>query len=168
VRWFVTLFFAASLLSAVQAQDQERKLVDRLLRPDVTLQNQAQNKKFVADGAFVDKPGTVGTFYLQQKPKPKSFSGTRDFSSQQFTPRSYRGSTNEVGFSPRSANLQRTYLTTTANGNRSAHDANKIVTGRDFSGGKPFLDHGKSQKALNRQNPPLTIEQVRELLNKNK
>jgi hypothetical protein len=29
-------------------------------------------------------------------------------------------------------------------------------------------DEGKSQKSLNRQNEPLTIEQVRELLNKNK
>lgn len=32
----------------------------------------------------------------------------------------------------------------------------------------PFLDRGKSQKALSARDKPLTIEQVRELLNKNK
>jgi hypothetical protein len=42
------------------------------------------------------------------------------------------------------------------------------VDARIFAGNRPFLDQGKSQKALSRQNPPLTIEQVRELLNKNK
>src|SRR5437870_10172460 len=31
-----------------------------------------------------------------------------------------------------------------------------------YAGNRPFLDQGKSQKALNRQNPPLTIEKFRE------
>jgi hypothetical protein len=33
---------------------------------------------------------------------------------------------------------------------------------------RPFLVQGKSQKVLDQQKPTLTIEQVRELLNKNK
>ena len=37
-------------LSCVRGQDQERKLLDRLLKPDMTLQNDAQHKNFVADG----------------------------------------------------------------------------------------------------------------------
>ena len=37
-----------------------------------------------------------------------------------------------------------------------------------FAGNRPFLGQGKSQKALSAQDRPLTIEQVRELLNKNK
>jgi hypothetical protein len=49
-----------------------------------------------------------------------------------------------------------------------AYDANLIVTGRKFADDRSFRDQGKSQKALNRRNPPLTIDQVRELLNKNK
>ena len=32
----------------------------------------------------------------------------------------------------------------------------------------PFLGQGKSQKALHAQDRPLTIDEVRELLNKNK
>jgi hypothetical protein len=39
---------------------------------------------------------------------------------------------------------------------------------RDFGGSRPFLAEGKSQKALRTKNKPLTIEQVRELLNKSK
>ena len=39
---------------------------------------------------------------------------------------------------------------------------------RDFPGTRPFLVQGKSQKALSQQDKPLTIDQVRELLNKNK
>ena len=35
-------------------------------------------------------------------------------------------------------------------------------------GERPFLDKGKSAKSLQRENPAMTIEQVRELLNKNK
>src|SRR5436853_4051629 len=55
------------VLSCVHAQEQESKLVDRLLRPDTTLRNNAQNKKFIADGASINKRATVGTFYVQEK-----------------------------------------------------------------------------------------------------
>jgi hypothetical protein len=48
----VLLVAAASCL---RAQDQERKLVDRLLRPDMTLRNTEQKKKFIADGTSINK-----------------------------------------------------------------------------------------------------------------
>jgi hypothetical protein len=38
----------------------------------------------------------------------------------------------------------------------------------DYPGTRPFLAHGKSQKALSAQDRALTIDEVRELLNKNK
>ena len=41
-------------------------------------------------------------------------------------------------------------------------------TDRKFADQHQFSERGKSQKSFDRQNPPLTIEQVRELLNKNK
>ena len=47
VRVFPPLLTLILFSSLVQAQEQERKLIDRLLRPDMTLQNSAQNKKFV-------------------------------------------------------------------------------------------------------------------------
>jgi hypothetical protein len=163
--------FVVAGLSSGRAQDQERKLVDRLLRPDTSLQNSEQNKKFVADGAPVDKRARVSTFYIQQKTGPKNFSGTRDFATEQFASQSFNhahdGRTKSL--SQKSvADSRRSYATSSATNLRGARDANKRTHTRDFSGKRPFLDRGKSQKSLNRQNPPLTIEQVRELLNKNK
>jgi hypothetical protein len=49
----------------------------------------------------------------------------------------------------------------------SASSTKKYATG-DFAGNRPFLGQGKSQKALHAQDRPLTIDEVRELLNKNK
>jgi hypothetical protein len=37
-----------------------------------------------------------------------------------------------------------------------------------FADRHQFREQGKSQKSLDQQNPPMTIDQVRELLNKNK
>jgi len=111
----------------------------------MTLQNDAQNKKFTGDGsASINKRANVGTFYVHQKSHSKNFSGTRDFSTTQFYSHTYRGG-------------------------RTAYEVSgKKVAARAYAGNRPFLDEGKSQKSLNRQNEPLTIEQVRELLNKNK
>src|SRR5919197_3889719 len=78
-------------LSRLRAQDQERKLVDRLLRPDMTLQNSEQKKKFIADGTSVNKKANVDTFYVQKKSKSKTFSGTHELSTQQFSSRPFPG-----------------------------------------------------------------------------
>jgi len=164
-----TLLIAA--LCCVCAQDQEKKLVDRLLKPDMTLQNDAQNKKFVGDGsASMNKRANVGSFYVHQKPRSKSFSGTRDFSTTQFYSQTYRAkrTAQEVSSQQTFANSKAAYANQTARGVGNAPQSGKKVASHAFAGNRPFLDEGKSQKSLNRQNEPLTIEQVRELLNKNK
>lgn len=157
-------------LSCVHAQDQESKLVDRLLRPDTTLRNNAQNKQFSADGRSINKKATVGTFYVQKKSNSKSFAGTRDFSAQQFNSQSFHGTRSASGISSQQAigNSRPAYAARTARGPRDAAQSDKKVASRSYAENRPFLDKGKSQKSLNRQNAPLTIEQVRELLNKNK
>jgi hypothetical protein len=155
-------------LTGVHAQDQESKLVDRLLRPDTTLRNDAQNKQFSADGASINKKATVGTFYVQKKSNSKSFAGTRDFSTQQFNSQPFHGTRTASGISARQAIGNSSYPTGTARGPRDAPQSDKKVASRSYAENRPFLDQGKSQKSLNRKNAPLTIEQVRELLNKNK
>jgi hypothetical protein len=153
----------------MSAQEQERKLVDRLLRPDTTLQDSAQNKRFVAEGTLVDKRAHVGTFYLQKKPSGKNFSGTHDFSVQPFNGQSSNAAQGKTAnISSRTAVPNSRYTTSSAKRLNQAHDADKKRSTNDFSGNRPFLGQGKSQKSLRRKNPPLTIEQVRELLNKNK
>ena len=156
-------------VSPVSAQEQERKLVDRLLRPDTTLQDSAQNKKFVADRTLVDKRAHVSTFYLQKKAGDKNFSATHDFSTQPFNGQSSNAAQGKTAnISSRTAVPNSRYTTSSAKRLDQVHDANKRTNTNDFSGKRPFLGQGKSQKSLRRENPPLTIEQVRELLNKNK
>jgi hypothetical protein len=155
-------------VSTTRGQDQERKLIDRLLRPDMSLQSSEQTKKFVADKTLVDKQAHVSTFYLQKKSSSKDFSGTRDFSvqparNQLISPA--QGKTADISSRTR---LPNTRYPTSPKPVRSANDPNKKKKTNDFSGNRPFFEQGKSQKSLTRQNPPLTIEQVRELLNKNK
>ena len=157
-----------ALVSYAHAQDQESKLVDRLLRPNTTLGNNAQNKQFVADGASINKKASVGTFYVQKKSNSKSFSGTRDFSTRQFNSQSFAGTRSASGTPKAFASSRSAYPTRTVSGPRDAPQSDKKVPSRSYTENRPFLDQGKSQKSLNRQNPPLTIEQVRELLNKNK
>jgi hypothetical protein len=157
-------------ISCVHAQEQESKLVDRLLRPDMTLGNSAQNKKFNADRVSINKQATVGTFYVKEKSNSKTSSGAREFSTRQFNSQSFRGSRSASGISSQHAigNPRSVYGTRTARGPRDAPESAKKVASRSYAENRPFLDQGKSQKSLNRQNSPMTVEQVRELLNKNK
>jgi hypothetical protein len=163
------LFLAA--LSCVRAQEQEKKLMDRLLKPDMTLHNNAQNKKFIADGtASINKRATVGTFYIHKKPNQKSYSATGQFSPQEYNSRTFNSGRSAFNTSSQHAmgNSRVAYATQTASGTREAQGSDKKGPARGYAQTRPFLDEGKSQKSLNSQNAPLTIEQVRELLNKNK
>ncbi len=170
-----TLFAACFLLTAgwwcAYAQDQEKKLVDRLLKPNMALQNDAQNKKFSGDGsASINKHANITTFFVHQKPSSKNYSGTREFSSTQFYSQTYRGGRTayEVPSQQTVANSKAIYGSQTAHGVRDAPQSGKKVASRAYAGNRPFLNQGTNQKSLNRHNEPLTIEQVRELLNKNK
>jgi hypothetical protein len=157
-------------LRCVNAQDQEKKMVDRLLKPDMTLQNDAQNKKFVGDGsASINKRANVGTFFIHQKPNSKSFA-TRDFSTSQFYSQTYHSkrSAYEVSSQKTLANSKAAYANQAARGVHDASQSGKKVASRAYGGNRPFLDQGTNQKSLNKKSEPLTIEQVRELLNKNK
>ena len=136
----------------------------------MTLGNAAQNKKFIADRTSINKQATVGTFYVQKKSDSKNFTGTRDFSARQFDSQPFRGQRSASGISSQQAlgNSRAAYATQTARGLRNAPQSDKKVASRSYAENRPFLDKGKSQKALTRKNKPLTIEEVRELLNKNK
>jgi hypothetical protein len=169
VREFLALFLIVFVVSSARGQEQERKLVDRLLRPDMTLKSTEQNKKFVADKTLVDKHTPVSTFYLQKKSTAKNFRVTRDFSSQSFNDqRSSPAQSKTADHSSRTTPPNSAYPTAPPKQLNSARDANKAKRTTDFAGHRPFREQGKSQKSLTRQNTPLTIEQVRELLNKNK
>lgn len=68
-----------------RAQQQENKLVDRLLRPDTTLSNPAQNKKFNAvEGTSIDRKFEAKQFYAGTTRPTKSFWGAKSYPSKNF------------------------------------------------------------------------------------
>jgi hypothetical protein len=67
----------------------------------------------------------------------------------------------------RSTHSSRSYDTPTARVSVSPRDSQRESPTSSFAGNRPFLEKGKSQKSLERKNPPMNIDQVRELLNKN-
>lgn len=163
----MTLFAGAF---AASAQQQESKLVDRLLKPNTSLANSAQDKKFVVNGASTDKRVAARRFYSPEKSLAKTFSGERAFTPKQFAARHFRSGDSAANLSSRSQLTKSDTMIAipAAPVTRVAPDNGSTVAVAEFTSSRPFLDRGKSQKSLNASNPPLTIEQVRELLNKNK
>ena len=155
--------------SATSAQEQEGKLVDRILKPNMSLVNFAQNKKFDA-GPFVGKRTPSKSFYTRDKSLAKSFPTPRTFSPPQFAARHSRAEDTTANVSARSQLMKAgtIHVASASYGTRVAPENGRSLPVTSFAGNSPFLDRGKSQKALSAQDTPLTIEQVRELLNKNK
>jgi hypothetical protein len=152
------------VVATARAQEQERKLVNRLLEPNMKLENSQQNRQFTGAGAVTAKSASTRSYYVSNAKLTKTFTNTPEF-----TTRSY--STRQVA--TRDANLPpphgaQTFATADARGISSARGTTTAYSTRQFAGSRPFLDHGKSQKALHAQDHPLSIDDVRELLNKNK
>ena len=160
-------------VTTVPAQEQERKLIDRILKPNTSMANAAQNKKFTdARVAVIDKPISLRSFYSSKKTEPKTFPDERVFTPRQFAARHFRAGDSTANILPRFQlkNADTMIATPAATaGTRVALETTAATPSvREFAGTRPFLDKGKSQKSLQAQNKPLTIEQVRELLNKSK
>ncbi|CAN5228556.1 hypothetical protein BH20VER2_BH20VER2_13090 [soil metagenome] len=167
-----SLVFVVGFAVSALAQEQERKLLDRVLKPDMSLQNPVQEKQFRGGGSVTIKEARTKSFlFFKRRPKEKEFpAGT--FHAQEFAgtrvSRS-QGAVANVATRRRIPKADVPYSTAAFTAVRGAHDAEKkAVDVSEFSGTRPFLGRGKSQKALSQQDRPLTIDQVRELLNKNK
>jgi hypothetical protein len=157
-------------ISATFAQEQEGKLVDRILKPNMSLVNSAQNKQFRTAGASVAQRAPSKSFATANKSLAKPFSGERAFSTRQFAARPFPAADMAASVSTRST-LTKTeivYVASAADSTRVAPENGNTLAATPFPGNRPFLGRGKSQRALSARDTPLTIEQVRELLNKNK
>jgi hypothetical protein len=170
VRMFLAFMTLLSLVATTPAQEQERKLVDRLLRPNMALVNSSQDKQFAAPNVVLEKRAAPANFYAPEKWAVKSFTGERALSPQQFSVRHFRTGDLSANISTRSqlTKTDTVYVVPSAQASRAAPENDQTVATVSFPGNRPFLGQGKSQKALSAHDRPLTIEQVRELLNKNK
>jgi len=152
-----------------RAQQQEQKLLDRLLKPDMSLESNLQTKQFTTGGATLDKKARTKAFYVRDRRAEKQFV-TGDFKTKEFgTKRSrYQQQAANVASRTTVAKVDTPYPTASYPGVRAARESDKTVEASNYPDTRPFLVRGKSQKSLSAQDRPLTIDEVRELLNKNK
>ena len=164
MRAILFAFAFLAFATASYGQEQERKLVDRLLNPDTKLSNADQNKTFNGGREAPTRSASTKTFYVSEKKLTKSFLADREAPTSTFATRSYVTKSATVPASPPMKGFE-----TKKGRNVSTNKyPTKNYATRDFAGNRPFLEQGKSQKALHAQDRPLTIDEVRELLNKNK
>jgi hypothetical protein len=157
-------------ISATSAQEQEGKLVDRILKPNMSLVSSAQDKQFVAPQISVARRARSKSFHPPDGSLGKSFAAGRAFSTRQFAVRPSRSGDTTASISARSqfTKTRTVQVASATDGARVAAENGSSLAAASFPGNRPFLGRGKSQKALSARDTPLTIEQVRELLNKNK
>jgi len=155
----------------LHAQEQEGRLVDRLLRPDLSLVNPQQNKKFVAaEGTSVEKKFEVKSYSATKERPTNSFFGIPDFLARTFGTKKFAQSDSAANAASSTAP---TYVHTEAPTKKSAlikksSQADKVTDTRDYPDNRPFLGKGTRQKILSQQDHPLSIDEVRELLNRDK
>jgi len=170
VRWLVLFGVAFFFSKSASAQEQEQTLVDRLLRPNMELHNRAQGKAFTADSKVAGHQQTATTFVAESAPKQKTFNDTRAAATREYSSRSNKADLRSRSIvEVRNVDIHRQIASSSARDVRPVYDAGLSVSGRNYAEDeRVFREQGKSQKSLSRKNPPLTIDQVRELLNKNK
>src|SRR5215468_1665502 len=89
VRAALFTFAFLALATAGYAQEQERKLVDRLLNPDTKLSNSDQNKKFNGGTEAPTRSVSTKSFYVSEKKLTKTFLADRQAPTSTFSTRSY-------------------------------------------------------------------------------
>jgi hypothetical protein len=152
----------------VQAQEQENKLIDRIMRPDMSLSNPAQNKKFVAaEGTSINRKFETKSFYSGQEHTSKPFAGIRNFFARTFGAKRFSHDQTAAMANAESSYAKRQALTKTSSLMRTAPEQSQTAATRAYADNRPFLAKGTRQEILNKKNHPLTIDEVRELLNKN-
>lgn len=143
--------------------------MERLLKPDMALQNPQGEKRFAAQGSTTTKQAPTKEFHVRKRAPEKGFFG-RLFRTGDFNTKNARYGEMQASLATRTeiAKADVPYRTAAYRDVDSAWESGKAAVVSDFDGTRPFLIQGKSQKALSQQDRPLTIDEVRELLNKNK
>ncbi len=163
---------AGAFASEASAQQQERKFIDRIMHPDMTLHAEGFEKSFETKASASDRPAAV---------RPFAFGG-RTASTGGFNARAFndgRGTFRTDGFAVKRATLADQHdpladrgFATSAVPVREDRLANKSLGGdRAYvDSTKPYLVPGKRQDMMDdlRKQKNLSIDQIRDILNKNK
>lgn len=177
MNWSASLGLVALLAigcGAARAQEQERKLIDRIQNPDRTMASPMQGKSFGAAGASSAGAfhGSGRSFGGADKAAVKAFSGTRSFfgiKNPWFGEKVFPAGAAPLGKAGSSALADRVFpvadaaVRTAPQASKKTADAAKVVATTEFAG------RGGAQGALDqitdRIQKEMTIDDVRELLN---
>ena len=171
-----TIFIASLLFASVASgfsQTQEVKLLDRVMKPDMTLGNPLQNKSFSGTSAVpLGKSSAAG----------KEFYGVRDANVKEFSTRSFLGLKNPwfgskvYGTKP-NAGLSK-YDVKNAGLNKTTEVPTYYASTKNANFGSPVVPvsafvpapaaPGAVSKISDKINEKMTIDEVRELLNKSR
>jgi hypothetical protein len=181
VRLLTAIFTLTLCAGAAYGQKQEKVMNDRLDnrsfreridRPDLSLTSGFADRQFnPGGGSKTDKKAVVREFpfaqsaYLREGYRTNNFGGNKDFRTKGFAG-SKEAAAAQKGF----AQTDRSYTTKTMDV-RDAREANKTLAIRDFSPADRIgVLQGKSQGNFDAMlaEKNLSIEQVRELLNKSR
>jgi hypothetical protein len=167
------LLAALAAASTALAQEQERKLIDRIMKPDMTLESTVGRKSFGGGKDFAGRSFTSRGYYSSRTFSPRAFEtrATRDTSKTPVFGK-YAFRTPEAVTTTKLARESgkgvdaRTVPVEAAN--ESGRDAALARTNRHAD--RPYLIRGKSQDIFDQRNSEsqrkLSIDDVRELLNK--
>lgn len=143
--------------------------MDRLMKPNMALENPYGEKQFVARGSMMTKQAPTKEFYVRERAPEKGFFGrlfrTKDFNTKKSP---YQDAQASLATRTKIPKVDVPYRTAAYPDVADARETGKTAAVSDFNGTRPFLIEGKSQKALSQKDRPLSLDEVRELLNKNK
>ena len=164
----------ALLLSGglLHAQEQERKLIDRVLQPDMTLGNAMQNMSYYSGGASgldTTKSANVKEFDFIQKFTAK------DFETKEFNSKSFWGG--EMAFATKDAYVKTDSAADKVYATKDAAVKDARESGKDYYGSSKgyataeAVEKGKTSQAHLEETylgkDKMNMDQVRDLLNKN-
>lgn len=161
------ILFTLKLTAA--AQQQEQKLMDRVLKPKTELNAHYQNRSYYGGKTFEAGAARTKTFSIL------NIFRSKEYRSKGYEAKAWQGdfqfNSKTANTTPRNIikNATKEYDTKNA-ATKEAHDAGKAY-GTAAYGTAEFQARGKSQKSIDQEytnREPMNIDQVRELLNKNK
>ncbi len=129
--------------------------MDRLLEPNTKLANADQSKKFMGERtASTHAQVNTRSFYVSEKNLARNFADQRSFATATVQSKVFNSRSAYVPANSR----PKSFATKPALAPATASEAAKSVPSRGYAGNQAAVVHGKSQKALDRRNPPMTIE----------
>jgi hypothetical protein len=174
VRW-ISLWFLAG--ACCFAQQEEKKLIERVLaKPDMSLINPMNEKKFDGGGFLLKKAATgPSSFAYDQKTSPEKYRNVRSFlglKNPWFGKKIYESNQASVWSKTLITNADAQFPAETARAEKFSQADKKASRRKEPVKTSAYLGRGSSQGRLDQISEKIdknmTLEQVREILNKNR